>query len=58
MVSGTLMLDGVVCITHSQVNIILYEGGGLVGGFLFPIDLGGPLMPAPFPLLLLHALRS
>ena len=51
------LLDGVDCSMRYQVYSILSEGGG-VGGFLFPIDLCGPLTPAPFPLLLLRALRS
>ena len=50
------MLAGVAYNTRSQGKSMLYEGG--VGGLLFPIDLGGPIMPAPFPLLLLRALPS
>ena len=50
------MLAGVACSTSSQVHTILSQG--LDGGFLFTIDLGGPLTPAHFPILLLRALHS
>ena len=42
--------------THSQVRNMLSEGG--FGGLIFPIDLGGPITPAPFSLLMLRALHS
>ena len=49
------MMDDVACNTRSQVHSMLSEGG--VGGFLFPIYLGGPIMRAPFLMLLLRSLH-
>ena len=52
---GSQILPGMACSTHSQVHSMLSEGG--VGGFLFPIYLGGPIMRAPFLMLLLRSLH-
>ena len=49
-------MAGVVCSKRSKVHSMLSEG--VVGGLIFTIDLCGPLISAPFPLLMLRALRS